>query len=234
MVLLIDNFDSFVFNLARYFRELGVETQVVRNNAITIAEVEAMRPQAIVLSPGPCTPNEAGICVELIQSLHRQFPIFGVCLGHQAIGAAFGATVSRAPEPVHGRTSLIQHSGSRLFDGISNPFRAARYHSLIVEEATLPPELIVTARTADGLVMAIEHASLPVCSVQFHPESVLTESGQRLLANFLRMAGLTITAEPTGDALGSESIGEWLHDELSDAVNSRWVIDGASERPLHW
>lgn len=191
MILLIDNYDSFVYNLARYLAELGVETDVVRNDALSVDTVAARRPQSIVISPGPCTPNEAGVSVELIRELGAKIPILGVCLGHQAIGAAFGGRVIRAPEPIHGRTSLIRHSGSRLFAGLPNPLRATRYHSLVVEEETLPPCLKITAQTTDGIPMAIEHAEWPVFGVQFHPESILTQEGHRLLANFLSLAGIS-------------------------------------------
>src|SRR5262245_41125024 len=199
MILLIDNYDSFVYNLARYLTELGCATQVVRNDSVTIAEVEQLSPEAIVISPGPCTPNEAGISLALIRELGPRVPLLGVCLGHQALGAALGANVVRAPEPVHGRTSLIHHRGERLFAGLANPLRATRYHSLIVEEASLPAELIVTARTADGIPMALEHAHWPAFGVQFHPESILTDSGHRLLANFLALAGIPVRDAPVGD-----------------------------------
>lgn len=234
MLLIIDNYDSFVFNLDRYFRELGLETLVVRNDQLGVADVAALKPQAVVLSPGPCSPNEAGICIELIQKLHTHLPLFGVCLGHQALGAAFGARVPRAPEPVHGRVSPILHSNSSLFRGVPSPFQATRYHSLIVDEATLPPELVVTARTPDRLVMALEHATLPVCSVQFHPESILTQHGHRLLANFLDRAGIAHGPIPRGDALEVATIGPQLANELEAAVDSRWVSDEPSRAPLHW
>jgi len=233
MLLLIDNYDSFVFNLDRYFHELEQETLVVRNDGLSVDDVTAMQPQAVILSPGPCSPNEAGICVELIRRLHKRLPIFGVCLGHQALGAAFGARIARAPEPVHGRVSPIAHAGSPLFADIPNPFQATRYHSLIVEEQTLPPELVVTARTPDGLVMALEHARLPVCSVQFHPESVLTQHGHRLLANFLKRAAIACGPIPCGDALDAASIHPQLADELEAEIDSRWVTETPS-KPLHW
>lgn len=200
MILLVDNFDSFVYNLARYFAELGCSTQVVRNDAVTVAEVARLQPQAIVISPGPCTPAEAGISQELIRELGPQVPILGVCLGHQALAAALGGRVVLAREPVHGRTSLVHHDGSRLFAGLANPLRATRYHSLIVEEATLPHALRVTARTVEGVPMALEHAAWPSFGVQFHPESILTEGGHRLLANFLRIAGIAVDRQPPGGA----------------------------------
>ncbi|MFO1096633.1 MAG: aminodeoxychorismate/anthranilate synthase component II, partial [Planctomycetaceae bacterium] len=181
---------SFVHNLARYVEELGCETRVMRSDAVSVADIERLAPDAIILSPGPCTPNEAGVCQEAVRELSARIPILGVCLGHQAIAAALGGDVVRAPEPVHGRTSSILHDGTGLFTGLPNPLRATRYHSLIVPAASLPPELVVTARTDDGLVMALAHRTRPVFGVQFHPESILTQSGHRLLANFLHIAGI--------------------------------------------
>ena len=174
MVLLIDNYDSFVYNLARYVAELGCRTRVVRNDAISVDEIRAELPDAVILSPGPCTPNEAGICVDAVRQLGAHVPILGVCLGHQAIGVACGATVERAREPVHGRTSLVHHTGRGILENLPNPLEAARYHSLVVAEDSLPDELVVTAHTEDGVVMAIEHRTWPVYGVQFHPESILT------------------------------------------------------------
>ena len=204
MILLIDNYDSFVYNLARYLVELGCETRVVRNDAMTVAQVKDLNPQAIIISPGPCTPLEAGISIDLIREASNTIPLLGVCLGHQAIAAALGGRVIRAAEPVHGRTSMIRHSGLELFAGIPSPLRVARYHSLIVEEASLPPEWIITARTFDGVVMGLRHQSRPLYGVQFHPESVLTQFGRPLLANFLQIAkvdfqpsSLVDWAEPT-------------------------------------
>ena len=194
MLLLIDNYDSFVYNLARYFVELGCETRVVRNDAIDLAGIRNLSPQAIVISPGPCTPNEAGISIEVIQEFSDSIPLLGVCLGHQAIAAAFGGNIVRAPVPVHGRSSLIEHSSEGIFAGLPSPLRVGRYHSLIVEEATLPPELAITARTDDGLPMASQHQSRPLVGVQFHPESVLTQQGRTLLANFLQMADIPAKA----------------------------------------
>ena len=188
MILLIDNYDSFVYNLARYLVELGCETRVVRNDALTVAQVNDLNPQAIIISPGPCTPLEAGISIDLIREASDTIPVLGVCLGHQAIAAALGGKVIRAAEPVHGRTSMINHSGRELFAGIPSPLRVARYHSLIVEEASLPSDLIITARTFDGVVMGLRHQSRPLYGVQFHPESVLTQFGRPLLANFLQIA----------------------------------------------
>ena len=195
MLLLIDNYDSFVHNLARYFRELGCETTVVRNDAVTLDQVRALSPAAMVISPGPCTPNEAGVSCDLIRELGQTIPTLGVCLGHQAIAAAFGGRIIRAAEPIHGRTSMIVHDESGLYRGMPNPFRATRYHSLIADESSLPAELVVTARTRDGIPMGLQHVQAPLYGVQFHPESVLTQQGRRLLANFLDLAG--IAHQPT-------------------------------------
>jgi anthranilate synthase/aminodeoxychorismate synthase-like glutamine amidotransferase len=199
MILLIDNYDSFVHNLARYFEELGQETLVVRNDTVGVDDVRKMRPAAIVVSPGPCTPCEAGISMELIRSLAAEIPMLGVCLGHQAIAQALGGRIIRAAEPVHGRTSPVLHHGKRLFTGMPNPLRATRYHSLIIDEASLPVELRVVARTDDGVPMALEHLSWPLFGVQFHPESILTLEGHRLLANFLALAGQSVAELPIGD-----------------------------------
>ncbi|MCH9652309.1 MAG: aminodeoxychorismate/anthranilate synthase component II [Planctomycetes bacterium] len=185
MILIIDNYDSFVFNLARYFEELGQQTQVIRNDQITLKQAEQISPEAIVLSPGPCTPNEAGAGQELVSHFGKHIPILGVCLGHQTIAASFGGKIIKAPQPVHGQTSLIYHQHSRLLFHLPNPFRATRYHSLIIDEATLPSELHVTARTEDGIPMTIEHKTAPLFGVQFHPESILTENGLALIESFL-------------------------------------------------
>jgi anthranilate synthase/aminodeoxychorismate synthase-like glutamine amidotransferase len=190
VILLIDNYDSFVHNLARYFRRLGHETRLVRNDAITADEALALAPSAVVLSPGPCTPSEAGCSMELVRQVAGYVPVLGVCLGHQAIGAAFGGRIVRAVEPMHGRTSVIRHRADGIFRGLPNPLTVGRYHSLVVEESSLPEELEVTAWSADGAVMGLAHRDLPVFGVQFHPESVLTEGGFAMLANFLRLAGL--------------------------------------------
>lgn len=231
MILLIDNYDSFVHNLARYFREMGCDVEVVRNDVVVVVEVRARRPSAIVVSPGPCTPAEAGISVELIRELAPQVPILGVCLGHQAIADAFGGHVVRANSPVHGRTSLVQHRGTPLFAGLSNPFPATRYHSLIVDESTLPAELTVTARTTDGVPMAIEHRNYPAYGVQFHPESVLTDSGHRILANFLSLAGIPFAAIPSGDKLCGEII---ELDEWSSPMSDWYTGSTPESGPLHW
>ncbi|RME62181.1 MAG: aminodeoxychorismate/anthranilate synthase component II [Alphaproteobacteria bacterium] len=194
MLLLIDNYDSFTYNLYHYLGELGAETLVRRNDQIGVAQAMALGAQAIVLSPGPCTPNEAGICIDLIQAAAGRIPLLGVCLGHQAIGQAFGGRVVRAPRVMHGKTSAITHDGRGLFDGLPNPFTATRYHSLIVERESLPACLEITAQTEDGLIMGLRHRTLAVHGVQFHPESIATEHGHALLANFLRLAGVAVRA----------------------------------------
>ncbi len=186
MLLLIDNYDSFTYNLAQYFGELGEDVRVERNDRVTVAEIASLAPARIVISPGPCTPNEAGISLAVIAELSGRIPILGVCLGHQAIGQAFGGRVVRAPKVMHGKTSPILHDGTGLFRGIPNPMEATRYHSLVVEPASLPPALTVNARTAEGEIMALSHATLPVWGVQFHPESILTVDGKKLLQNFLQ------------------------------------------------
>jgi anthranilate synthase/aminodeoxychorismate synthase-like glutamine amidotransferase len=186
VILLLDNYDSFVFNLARYFEELGREPHVVRNDAITVEGAAALEPEAIVVSPGPCSPNEAGISLDLIRALSGKIPILGVCLGHQAIGQAFGGRVARARRPLHGRASRVVHDGTGLFEGLPDPVAVARYHSLIVElDPAYAGPLRVTGRSEEGEVMALAHAAHPTYGVQFHPESILTEGGHRLLENFL-------------------------------------------------
>jgi len=188
MIVLIDNYDSFSFNLVHYLGELGAEVVVHRNDKLASADVLAADPEAIVLSPGPCTPNEAGICLDLIERAAQSVPILGVCLGHQAIGQAFGGQVVRAPAPVHGKLSEIRHRGSGVFRGINAPFQATRYHSLVVDRASMPDELALTAETDDRLVMGVAHARLPVHGVQFHPESIASEHGHLILKNFLELA----------------------------------------------
>ena len=185
MVLVIDNYDSFTYNLFQHLGELGAEMVVRRNDQVSVEEVEAMRPEQIVVSPGPCTPAEAGICVPLIRRLAGRTPILGVCLGHQSIGEAFGGRVIRAPYLMHGKTSRIHHDGKSIFGGVPQDFIATRYHSLIVERETLPADLEISATTADGLIMGLRHRRYPVEGVQFHPESVLTEPGKTILKNFL-------------------------------------------------
>lgn len=190
MILVVDNYDSFTFNLVHYLAELGAETHVVRNDALTAAEAFAMKPEAILLSPGPCSPNEAGICLDVITQAPETLPIFGVCLGHQAMGQAFGGEVIRAKELMHGKTSPIHHEGRSVFAGLPSPFTATRYHSLAVRAETLPDVLEITARTADGEIMGLAHRTRPIHGVQFHPESIATEHGHDLLANFLDLAGV--------------------------------------------
>lgn len=188
MIVLIDNYDSFAFNLVHYLGELGAEVRVHRNDKITSAAVVAADPDAIVLSPGPCTPKEAGICLDLIAAAAGKVPILGVCLGHQAIGQVYGGRVVRAPTLMHGKLSKVHHTGKGVFAGIPQDFSATRYHSLIVERATLADELEITAETADGVIMGLQHKRYPVHGVQFHPESIASEHGHQLLANFLDLA----------------------------------------------
>jgi len=188
MIVLIDNYDSFAFNLVHYLGELGADVVVHRNDKVESGAVVAADPDAIVLSPGPCTPNEAGICLDLIAQASATIPILGVCLGHQAIGQACGGKVVRAPAPVHGKLSEIRHQGRGIFRGINAPFQATRYHSLVVERASLPRQLTVTADTDDGLVMGLAHTQLPLHGVQFHPESIASHHGHLLLKNFLDIA----------------------------------------------
>lgn len=191
MILVIDNYDSFTFNLVHYLQELGADAEVVRNDAISVGQALSMRPQAVLLSPGPCTPNEAGICLDMIAAAAEvRLPLFGVCLGHQALGQSFGGAVVRAPQVMHGKTSAISHDGTGVFKDLPSPFEATRYHSLIVREDDLPADLIVNARSPDGLIMGMRHRDLPLHGVQFHPESIATEHGHALLANFLALAGI--------------------------------------------
>ena len=190
MILVIDNYDSFTYNLVHYLNELGAETRVHRNDAITVEAALGLRPQGILLSPGPCTPNEAGICLPLLRAAPADLPILGVCLGHQAIGQAYGGEVIRAQTLMHGKISPIHHTGTGVFKGLKNPFNATRYHSLSVRRETLPDVLEITAWTDDGEIMGFQHTSRPVHGVQFHPESIATECGHELLANFLEIAGV--------------------------------------------
>jgi anthranilate synthase component II len=187
-VTLIDNYDSFTFNLVHYLGALGADVSVWRNDEISVAEVLAARPDAIVLSPGPCTPNEAGICLDLVRAASASTPLLGVCLGHQAIGQAFGGDIVRAPAPMHGKLSRISHNASGVFRGINGPFQATRYHSLLIERASAPADLEITAETDDGAIMGVAHRALPVHGVQFHPESILSEHGHLMLKNFLDLA----------------------------------------------
>ena len=185
MILLIDNYDSFTYNLYQYLCELGAEVEVARNDKITLEEIEDMAPDGIVVSPGPCTPKEAGISADVVGRFGEKLPVLGVCLGHQTIGYAYGGVIERAPEIMHGKTSMVYHDGKGLYEGLPNPFEAIRYHSLIVRPESLPDFLEVTSRTEDGIVMGVRHKSLPVEGVQFHPESIMTKVGHDLLRNFL-------------------------------------------------
>jgi anthranilate synthase component II len=198
MITIIDNYDSFTYNLVHYFGDLGVDARVYRNDEKTVAQIFAEKPEAIVLSPGPCTPNEAGICLELTKQNKGRFPLLGVCLGHQTIGQAYGGRVIRAPILMHGKLSKIYHEGTSLFKGLENAFEATRYHSLIVEADTLPACLTATAHTSDGLIMALEHKTERVYGVQFHPESIASANGHAMLANFLNMAGVKWEARKKG------------------------------------
>jgi anthranilate synthase component II len=187
-VTLIDNYDSFTFNLVHYLGELGAEVEVWRNDEIAVKDALAAEPDAIVLSPGPCTPSEAGVCLDLVRAGSETTPMLGVCLGHQAIGQAFGGEIVRAPAPVHGKTSRISHNARGLFRGLNGPFSATRYHSLIIERSSAPDELEITAESDDGLVMGVAHRERPVFGVQFHPESIASENGRQILRNFLELA----------------------------------------------
>ncbi len=191
MILLIDNYDSFVFNLARYFQRLGQTTTVVRSDAIDSQGVRALRPSAVVLSPGPCAPRQAGCSLDIVRTLAGELPILGVCLGHQVIGEALGAAIVPSPRPMHGRSSPVYHQGQGVFEGLPSPLIAGRYHSLVIDPKTLPDELLATAHDEQGTIMAMAHRNLPIVGVQFHPESILTEHGYAMLAAFLRLAGLS-------------------------------------------
>lgn len=187
MILMIDNYDSFTYNLVQYLGELGQEIKVFRNDKITIAEIEMLKPERIVISPGPCTPKEAGISIEVIRQFKGRMPILGVCLGHQSIGEAFGGDVVRAGRLMHGKTSMIYHDGKTIFKDLPNPFEATRYHSLIIKRETIPSCLTITAETKEGEIMGVRHKDLPIEGVQFHPESILTKAGMDLLRNFLKI-----------------------------------------------
>jgi anthranilate synthase component 2 len=188
MILLIDNYDSFTYNLFHYLGELGADVRVVRNDELTAAEALALKPQGIVLSPGPCTPNEAGICMDVIRLADGAMPILGVCLGHQAIGQVYGGSVVRAPEPMHGKLSRIHHTGKSVFRGLNNDFNATRYHSLTIDPPSMPASLEITATSEDGVIQGVMHKTHPVHGVQFHPESIASENGHALLNNFLTLA----------------------------------------------
>ena len=198
MILLIDNYDSFTFNLVHFLGDLGEQCEVVRNDALTVDAAIARCPDAIVISPGPCTPSDAGICCDLIAAAAGRIPVLGVCLGHQAIGQVFGGDVVRAPVPMHGKVSPVRHDGTDVFAGLPSPFQATRYHSLIVDAATLPDTLVPTAWTEDGTIMGLRHRTLPVFGVQFHPESIASQHGHDILANFMAIArGANAPARPT-------------------------------------
>jgi anthranilate synthase/aminodeoxychorismate synthase-like glutamine amidotransferase len=236
MILLIDNYDSFVHNLARYLEELGRPTRVVRNRDITPEEVLRLKPRAVVISPGPCDPERAGVSVPLVRAVNGRLPVLGICLGHQAIAAALGGRVVRGTEPVHGMSSPIHHDGKAVFAGIPNPFRAGRYHSLVVSETSLPPELIVSATTPDGrggrVVMALRHRQAPTVGLQFHPESVLTEHGHRLLSNFLRLAdafeGEVPAVEPAVPLHGEPPLDS--AEQLQEEESARAASEGGAAR----
>ena len=187
MILVIDNYDSFTFNLVQYLGELGAEVRVARNDEISLGDIEKLKPDRIMVSPGPCTPNEAGISCEVIEHFGPKLPLFGVCLGHQCIGQVYGGNVVRADRLMHGKTSLIQHKGEGVLKGMPNPFEATRYHSLIVEPSSMPDDLYITAQTQEGEIMGVQHKKLPVYGVQFHPESILTQDGKRIIQNFLEL-----------------------------------------------
>jgi len=196
MFILIDNYDSFTYNLFHYLGELGARLEVHRNDKISVDEVMAKHPQGIILSPGPCDPDKAGICLDLIRRAAGKVPIFGVCLGHQAIGQVYGGKVVRAPKPMHGKLSKVHHSGTGIFRDVPNDFNATRYHSLTVDPASFPAELEVTATSDDGVIQGLQHKTLPIFGVQFHPESIASEHGHRILANFLQDCGTNLRGEP--------------------------------------
>jgi para-aminobenzoate synthetase component II len=215
MILLIDNYDSFVYNLARYVQELGETPLVRRHDAINVDEILRLAPSHIVISPGPCSPTEAGISTEVVRRIGAQIPILGVCLGHQCIGAAYGGDIVRAGLPMHGKTSRIHHTGQGIFAGLPTPLRATRYHSLVIAPGSLPPSLTVTATSEDGEIMAVQHTTHPVYGVQFHPESVLTEHGYRLLDHFLH--GVPAIPRPVPQAADGALIGPALETTLASA-----------------
>ncbi|EGF90522.1 anthranilate synthase component II [Asticcacaulis biprosthecium C19] len=190
MILVIDNYDSFTYNLVHYLAELGADTQVYRNDALSVQDALALAPKAILLSPGPCAPDQAGICLPLLRAAPEDMPVLGVCLGHQSIGQAYGGDVIRAKTLMHGKTSQIHHNNMGIFKDLPSPFTATRYHSLAVKKETLPEDLIITAWTADGEIMGVQHKTRPIYGVQFHPESIATEGGHQLLANFLELSGI--------------------------------------------
>ncbi|HTC24305.1 MAG TPA: aminodeoxychorismate/anthranilate synthase component II [Gemmatimonadales bacterium] len=232
MILLIDNYDSFVYNLARYVRELGATPLVRRHDAVTPDEIERLRPTHIIISPGPCSPNEAGVSTDVVRRLGATIPILGVCLGHQCIGAAYGGEIVRAGRPMHGKISRIHHDGSGIFAGLPSPFPATRYHSLVIAPGSLPAALRVTATSEDGEIMAVQHREHPVVGVQFHPESVLTEHGYEILARFLGAPASRLEALPVGadgglglSAIGYPRAGEGLdRRRLPRAYEAPWYV----------
>jgi anthranilate synthase component 2 len=233
MIVLIDNYDSFTFNLVHYLGALGADVVVHRNDKVSVNDVVAADPDAIVLSPGPCTPNEAGICLALIEKASATIPILGVCLGHQAIGQAFGGAIVRAPVPVHGKLSEVTHQGQGLFRGINGPFRATRYHSLVVDRATMPKDLDVTAETSDRLVMGLAHTSLPAHGVQFHPESIASEHGHLMLRNFLELAADWNTKTARRPAAGRAAAEAPLAAKAPPAATSTSVHRSPPRRVAH-
>ena len=214
MILLIDNFDSFAHNLARYLRQLGIAVAVVRNNQLSLSELASKPPRAIVMSPGPCRPENAGICMEVVNRFHQKIPMLGVCLGHQVICQAFGAVIERCP-PVHGMSSHVYHQKSPLFEEVEPPFVAGRYHSLAARRDSISTPLKIIAELKSGLVMGVAHESLPIYGIQFHPESVLTPRGYRIVANFLQLSGVTL------DSSRAEQLGERLYKEIAVATSLR-------------
>jgi anthranilate synthase component 2 len=237
MILLIDNYDSFVYNLARYVRELGQDPVVRRHDAVTVDEIAAMRPSHIIISPGPCSPKEAGISSEVVRGLGARIPILGVCLGHQCIGEAYGGEIVRARRPMHGKISRVTHTGSGLFAGLPNPFAATRYHSLVIAPGSVPPALRVTATSEDGEIMAVEHVTHPVAGVQFHPESVLSEHGYRILDRFIRGPGTRGDQLPAGadgvGFVGGSTEGEFPRDATSADGLDRRRLPRAHEAPWY-
>jgi anthranilate synthase/aminodeoxychorismate synthase-like glutamine amidotransferase len=237
MILLIDNYDSFVYNLARYVRELGDDPVVRRHDALTVDEVAAMAPSHIIVSPGPCSPKEAGISTEVVRRLGPTTPILGVCLGHQCIGEAYGGEIVRARRPMHGKISRVKHTGQGLFAGIPNPFIATRYHSLVIAPGSVPPTLRVTATSEDGEIMAVEHVTDPVVGVQFHPESVLTEHGYQILERFLRGSAARSGLPSAADGARPAAVGQSSADEgvdrrrLPRAHQAPWYVSDG-EQPV--
>ncbi len=226
MILLIDNYDSFVYNLARYVRELGDEPVVRRHDALGVDEIETMGPSHVIISPGPCSPKEAGISTDVVRRLGSRVPILGVCLGHQCIGEAYGGEIVRARRPMHGKISQVRHTGAGLFEGLPNPFMATRYHSLVIAPGSVPPVLRVTATSEDGEIMAVEHVEHPVFGVQFHPESVLTEHGYRILERFLRGAAARFEELPAG----ADGSGLSVIRHQSSVIGHQSSVDGMDRR----